>query len=334
MVIVTGATGHIGNVLVRQLLAKGEKVRVLIRPYSTEIPLEGLDVEKAYGDIRNIDDLRKAFVGVDTVYHLAALISIFPGINPELENTNIQGAKNVGQVCLELKIPKLVYTSSVHAISDHPHGQPITEEVPICPINAIGKYGKTKASATIALLDMHENQGLPVIIVQPAGVIGPYDFMPSQLGLVYDFMAQGLFLGLSGAYNFVDVRDVVQGIILASEKGKVGERYILSGHLLSIKDKKEVIDEILNRKHIYFSTPKWLCYVGAFFLSPFYKPLNLTPILTNESLEILFSNADLRYEKAQKELGYTARPFKETMKDILDWTKNNKHIWKKTNHKV
>lgn len=334
MVVVTGATGHIGNVLVRELLIKGEQVRVLIKEGSTEIPLEGLAVEKYYGDIRNKDSLRKAFAGAEKVYHLAALISIFPGINPELAEVNVQGTINVAEVCLELKIPKLIYTSSVHAIADHPHGQAITEEVPISTELAIGKYGRTKAAATLAILDMVKKENLPVIIVQPAGVIGPHDYMPSQLGLVYNMMANGLNIGMSGMYNFVDVRDVVNGIILAGEKGTIGERYILSGHLLSIKDKKKVIDEIRGKKHCYISSPKFLCYVGAFFLSPFYKPLNLIPILTYESLEILFSNADLRYDKAQKELGYTVRPFTETMNDILAWTQENKHIWKKTKHQI
>ncbi|MGL4677459.1 MAG: NAD-dependent epimerase/dehydratase family protein [Brevinema sp.] len=334
MVIVTGATGHIGNVLVRELLKQGEQVRVLIRPGSTEIPLDGLSIEKVYGDVRNIEDLRQAFQGVETVYHLAALISIFPGLNPELAEVNTQGTINVAQVCTELNTPKLVYTSSVHAIADLPHGNPITEDVPISSETAIGKYGKTKATATLAVLDMVKNQNLQAVIVQPAGVIGPHDYMPSQLGLVYDFMAQGLFLGLSGAYNFVDVRDVVQGIIAAGQKGRIGERYILSGHLMSIKDKKKVIDELLNRTHWYFSTPKWLCYLGSFFLSPLYKPFNLIPILTNESLEILFSNADLCYDKAQQELGYTVRPFKETMADILQWTRDNRHLWKLTKHKI
>ncbi len=333
MIIVTGATGHIGNVLVRELLNKGEKVRVLIRPNSTEIPLDGLDVEKVYGDIRRINDLRKAFEGVDTVYHLAALISIFPGLNPDLEEVNYIGTKNVATVCTEQKI-KLVYTSSVHAIADVPHGNPITEDVPIDPILAIGQYGKTKAKATLAVLDLVQNHGLQAVIVQPAGVIGPFDFMPSQLGLVYSMMMKGLFMGMSGEYNFVDVRDVVNGIILANKKGRIGERYILSGHLLSIKQKKEMIDEILGRKHFYISAPKFLCYVGAFFLSPLYKPFNWIPILTNESLEIVFSNADIKHDKASNELGYTVRPFKQTMTDIIQWTKENNHLWKKTRHQV
>ncbi|MGL4561674.1 MAG: NAD-dependent epimerase/dehydratase family protein [Brevinema sp.] len=334
MVVVTGATGHIGNVLVRELLKKNIRVRVLVRPGSTEIPLEGLNVEKIYGDIRNKEELKKAFEGASVVYHLAAIISIFPGIDPELEAVNIQGTKNVGEVCVELNIPKLVYTSSVHAIADQPHGQPINEDIEICITKAIGKYGRTKAAATLALLDMFKNQGLNVVMVQPAGVIGPFDYMPSQLGLVYHFMINGLFAGMNGSYNFVDVRDVVNGILLAAEKGRLGERYILSGHLLSIGDKKKMIDKVLGRKHFYIAAPKFLCYVGAFFLSPFYKPFNLTPILTYESLEILFSNADLRYDKATKELGYTVRPYEETVRDLITWIKDNKHLWKQTKHKI
>ncbi|MGL4393904.1 MAG: NAD-dependent epimerase/dehydratase family protein [Brevinema sp.] len=334
MVVVTGATGHIGNVLVRELLKKGETVRVLVRPGSTEIPLDGLNVEKVYGDIRNKEDLKKAFEGASVVYHLAAIISIFPGINPELAEVNVNGTINVAEVCSELNIPKLVYTSSVHAIADHPHGQAITEEVEICEKRAIGKYGRTKAAATLAVLDMVKNKGLNAVIVQPAGVIGPFDFMPSQLGIVYSMLMGGLPIGMDGIYNYVDVRDVVNGIMLAAEKGRIGERYILSGHLLSVADKKKMVDKVLGRKGFYVSAPKFLCYVGAFFLSPLYKPFNLIPILTYESLEILFSNADLKYDKAAKELGYTVRPYEETVTDLVAWTKENGKLWKETKHKI
>ncbi|MGL4388989.1 MAG: hypothetical protein ACRCTJ_06325, partial [Brevinema sp.] len=110
--------------------------------------------------------------------------------------------------------------------------------------------------------------------------------------------------------------------------------YILSGHLLSIADKKKMIDKILSRKGCYISAPKFLCYIGAFFLSPFYKPFNLIPLLTYESLEILFSNADLKYDKAAKELGYTVRPYEETARDLVAWIKENNRIWKQTKHKI
>jgi len=327
MVVVTGATGHIGNVLVRELLKQGKKVRVLQHNTVITHIVEELDLDIVSGDICNKDDLRKAFEGAEIVYHLAAIISIFPGINPDLERVNIQGTKNVGEICLELNIPKLVYTSSVHAIADKEHGQSITEEDPIDPQYAIGKYGRSKAVATLVLLKLVE-KGLNVVIVQPAGVIGPYDYVPSQLGIVYHFMSKGLNLGIKGGYNFVDVRDIVNGVILAGDKGRIGERYILSGHLLTIGEKKKIIDEILDRKYSFYAVPRWLCYVGAFFLSPFYRPFNLTPILTYESLEILYSNADLRYDKAKNELGYTVRPFKDTMEDTLKWIHENKHVWK------
>ncbi len=332
MIIVTGATGHIGNVLVRELLKKGEKVRVLLKHGSSELPLEGLDVEKCYGDIRNIDDLRKAFDGVDTVYHLAALISVYPLINPNLKAVNTEGTKNVGQVCLELGIKKLVYTSSVHAIQDIPIGTPITEETPISAQKALGKYGKTKAAATLALLDMHKNRGLPVVIVQPAGVIGPNDFLKSALGISYSLMMKNILIfSMPGMYNFVDVRDVVSGIIAAGEKGRIGERYILSGNIVSIKDKKKTIDKILGRKHIAIPIPKLLGFTGAIIMSPLYKVFNLPPMVTYESLKIVLSNPDIRHDKASRELGYTVRPYEDTMVDTISWLKRNQHVWKKVN---
>lgn len=326
MVVVTGATGHIGNVLVRELLKLGKKVRVLQHHTAINWVLADLDIEIINGDICNKKDLQKAFQGAEIVYHLAAIISIFPGMNANLEQVNITGTRNVGEVCLELKIPKLVYVSSVHAIADKAHGLAITEEDPIDPKCAIGKYGRTKAMATREIFHLIQ-QGLNAVIVQPSGVIGPFDYAPSQLGFVYSLMVKGLNLGVNGGYNFVDVRDVVQGILLAGEKGRIGECYILSGHMITIKEKKKMIDKILQRKHSFYAVPKWLCYIGAFFLSPFYKPFHLTPILTFESLEILYSNADLRYDKAQKELGYTVRPFEETMRDTILWIKDNQHYW-------
>lgn len=334
MVVVTGATGHIGNNLVRRLIDQGEEVRVLIHPGSTEIPLEGLNVEKVYGDVLVKDDLRKLFKGAAIVYHLAAIVSILPGQSKGLEDVNIVGAKNVGEVCLEQKIAKLLYVSSVHAIGAVPDGETITEEHPIRVDTAIGKYGQTKAAATLALLEMHKKQGLNIIIVQPSGVIGPHDYLPSQLGLVFSLFAKGLNMGVKGGYDFVDVRDLVNGIILAAEKGQMGERYILSGNFISIETKKRTVNQVLNKKSTFIAMPKFLCHLGADIFSPFYKPLNLIPVLTRESLEILYSNGVHSNDKAKNELGYSVRPYSETVTDIVHWIKDNSKIWKVTKHKI
>lgn len=333
MIVVTGATGHIGNVLVRELLKNGKKVRVLVRPGSTTIPIDDLDVEIVRGDIRDKESLKKAFQGAEKVFHLAAIISILPGANKELYDTNVNGTKNVCDVCLEQGI-KLIYTSSVHAISNRPHGEPLTEDTPVCEKTALGKYGQTKALATNYLLDAVKNKGLNAVIVHPAGVMGPYDYMPSQMGLVINAMTTWLCMGVKGAYNFVDVRDVVQGILLADQKGTIGERYILSGHILSVGDQKKMVDKVLGRKHFFVNMPKILAYFGAYIMIPFYSLLKLEPILTPESLAILFSNADLRHDKAKTKLGYTVRPFEETIQDTIEWIHQNRYLWKKTQHNI
>lgn len=333
MVVVTGATGHIGNVLVRELLKRGEKVRVLVRRQASLLPIEGLDVERIEGDICDKESLKKAFAGAAKVYHLAAIISILPRVDKELESANIQGTKNVSETCLEMGI-KMIYTSSVHAIANRPKGEALTEETPIEEAQALGRYGQTKAVATNIVRDLIKNKGLQCVIVHPAGVIGPNDFLPSQMGTVFSAMIDWMFLGMSGEYNFVDVRDIVQGILLADEKGKIGERYILSAHIASVKEMKKAVDKALKRPHWYIPMPGFLARIGAFFAEPLYAPLGIRPILTKESLDILNSNADLRNEKAKKELGWTVRPFQESVNDIVPWILENRKLWKVTKHKI
>ncbi|MGL5254604.1 MAG: NAD-dependent epimerase/dehydratase family protein [Brevinema sp.] len=323
MVLVTGATGHIGNNLVRSLIEKGENVRVLIRPNSMDLPIKGLNVERIIGDITDKESLRKAFEGVEKVFHLAAIISILPQLDKDLALVNIEGTKNVAELCIEKNI-KMIYTSSVHALPDLPHGQPITEEATIDPQKALGKYGQTKALATLSLLDLIKNKGLQCVIVHPAGVVGRHDYHPSQMGWLINAMMSWMFVGMNGVYNFVDVRDIVKGIILADSKGKIGERYILSGHIVSIGQIKSYVDKAMQRSHWYIAMPKFLVRLAAFIAEPLYGPLKIKPILTHESLDILYSNADLRNEKAIKELGWSVVPFEQTVADTVQWIKEQK----------
>ncbi|MGL5722210.1 MAG: NAD-dependent epimerase/dehydratase family protein [Brevinema sp.] len=323
MVLVTGATGHIGNNLVRSLVEKGETVRVLIHRQSDNDPLAGLNVERAIGDVTNKESLLKACEGVEKVFHLAAVISILPKLDKNLAEVNIQGTKNIAEVCIEKNI-KMIYTSSVHALPDLPHGQPITEEAPIDPEKALGKYGQTKAMATLALLDLIKNKGLQCVIVHPAGVVGRHDYHPSQMGWLIGAMMSWMFVGMSGVYNFVDVRDIVNGILLADSKGRIGERYILSGHIVSIGQIKSYVDKAMNRSNWYVPMPKFLVRLSACMAEPLYGPLKIKPILTHESLDILYSNADLRNDKAIKELGWSVVPFEDTVADTVQWIKEQK----------
>lgn len=152
MVVVTGATGHIGNVLVRELLSRGENVSVVIPPFEDTACLDGLQLEMVKGDVRQIDSLIQAFRGGDVVYHLAGVISILPGKNELLHQVNVVGTRNVVEACLKTDVRRLIYTSSIHAVKEPPHGTVIDETLPYGPDTVLGDYAKSKARATLEVL--------------------------------------------------------------------------------------------------------------------------------------------------------------------------------------
>ncbi|MEW6106136.1 MAG: NAD-dependent epimerase/dehydratase family protein [Bacillota bacterium] len=175
MVTVTGATGHIGNVLVRELLAHGQRVRALIPPFEDPAPLDGLDVEKVEGDILDVGSLVRAFKWSDVVYHLAGIVSIVSGKRDLLYRVNVVGTRNVVETCLETGVRRLVYTSSIHAIAEPPPGVVIDESLPFDPDSMAWEYDESKARATLEVLRAQDRELNPVILC-PTGVIGPYDF--------------------------------------------------------------------------------------------------------------------------------------------------------------
>jgi len=209
VVIVTGATGHIGNVLVRELLAAGTVVRVLVLPDDDKCPLAGLNVEIVYGDVTDLVSLKSAFAGAEFVFHLAGIVTIMPGMASVLERVNVGGMRNVIAACRASGVHRLVYTSSIHAIAEPPHGTVIDESQPFDPDRVLGDYARSKARATLLLLGEVRKGGLDAIICCPTGVIGPWDYGISNIGqLILDFASGHLKSYVSGAYDFVDVRDV------------------------------------------------------------------------------------------------------------------------------
>lgn len=323
LTVITGATGHIGNVLVRELLKNKERVRVILLKEEPTFPIDSLNVEKFYGNIVDKESLRIAFEGADTVYHLASKISILP--NENLDKVNIDGTKNVADLCLEMNI-KLLYVSSVQAISVFRNREVIDENNVMDENYIIGNYGKTKAKATKYVLYLVKEKHLKAIIVHPSAVVGPNDYLFSNIGVSILAIMKGLFTLMDTECNYVDVRDAVRGIILACEKGHYGERYILSGVRVSLKEEKRLIDKTLCRPHWYINIPKFLVRFIAFVLTPLYKPLNIKPFLTTESLEILYLNPEFINNKAKNELGWSIRSFEETIKDTVYWIKNNKKL--------
>ena len=230
MIVVTGATGHIGNVLVRELIARGQTVRALVLPNDDARPLLGLNAEIIYGDVTNLQSLESAFDGADLVFHLAGIVTIMFGMKNVLDRVNVGGVRNVVAACRATGVHRLINTSSIHAIAEPPHGTLIDEPQPFDPDRVLGDYARSKARATLLLLDEVRKGGLNAIICCPTGVIGPWDYGISNIGqLILDFASGHLKSYVRGAYDFVDVRDVARGLILAAEKGQSGRHYIFSG---------------------------------------------------------------------------------------------------------
>jgi dihydroflavonol-4-reductase len=322
-IVVTGATGHIGNVLVRELLAKGEKVRALVPPFENDLPIRGLNVEIMSGDVCDAVSLNSAFQGADAVYHLAGIIAIIPGKDELLRRVNVEGTRNVVDACLAAGVGRLVYTSSIHAIQEPPQGIVINETFPVDPDNVIGPYARSKAQATLEVRKGME-RGLNSVIVHPTGVIGPFDFKISEMGqLVLDFIRGKLKAYMDGAYDFADVRDVAHGMTLACSKGRAGESYILSGERVSIKRIMEVLEETSGIKAPKFKVPGWLAHTAGKLVPIYSRIARSKPLFTDYSVDVLRSNSRVTSEKARVELGYKPRSVQESICDSVAWFLKN-----------
>lgn len=320
MLVVTGATGLLGNVLLRGLTARGAApVRALVRPSSDLTAIAGLDVETVPGDVRDPASLLAAFAGADMVFHLAGIVSIERGGLPRLHETNVEGTRNVLAACRAAGVRRLVHCSSIHAFVVPQGGACMTETSAIDPDRAQGAYDRTKAEATLLVLEA-VRQGLDAVMVFPTAVIGPYDFRPSHTGELVLAAAQGrLGAYVDGAYNFVDVRDVAQGLMAAAEKGRSGEGYILAGHNVTVRELLLSIEAVSGTPAPHLHLPFGLVRALSFLIPAYYWATRQKPLFTTYSLDVISSGCTMTNEKAERELGYHPRPFAETMEDTVRW---------------
>ncbi len=319
MILVTGATGHIGNVLVRELVRRGHSVRTLLLPGEDLTPLQDLPVERLEGDVLDPASLEAAVRGVSEVFHLAGLISILPGMRPLLHRVNVVGTQNMLKASRQAGVRRFIYTSSIHAIAPTPPGILIDERLPFDPEQTWGDYDRTKAEATLEVRRAAA-EGLDAVIVCPTGVIGPYDYRRSEMGqFLIDCARPGPKLYVDGAYDFVDVRDVAEGHILACERGRTGESYILSGSRLTVRRIIALVERVTGAVGPHLRLPFWLASLAARFTPLYYRLTRARPRFTPYSLHTLLSNSWISAAKAQRELGYRSRPAEITIADTLAW---------------
>ena len=318
MILVTGAAGHIGNVLVRELVNDGNDVRALVLPGEDVTSLESLSVEIMEGNVLDPQALDRAMRGVDLVFHLAGIISIMPGQDDLMRRVNVDGTRNVLAAAQKAQVKRLVYTSSIHALSRDWKGK-IDESVPFDPNNQAGGYDRTKAQASLAVLET-VRQGLNAVIVCPTGVVGPYDYRGSEMGdLLRSWLRLRPHFLIEGAYDFVDVRDVARGQILACQHGKTGEVYILSGGRVRLMEMKQMVQDVLGKHSMTIKIPTWLAKFASLFTPLYYKLTRQVPKFTEYSLETVQSNSDISNQKAKNELGYSPRDLMTTISDTVRW---------------
>lgn len=317
LVTVTGASGHLGASLVRALLSRGLKVRALV--HCNTRALEGLDIERVTGDILDPDSLKQAFTGTDVVFHLAARISIVSWDRKQVEAVNIAGVKNVVAACIATGVKRLIHTSSFHAIKQEPLDEPLDESRPLLDAGYFLPYNNSKAEGE-RIVRNAVAKGLNAVIITPTGMIGPYDFRPSHFGASLLAMAKAKLPALVDAgLNWVDTRDVAEGMIRACEHAKTGAKYILSGHWVTLSDIAQQVTDITGAKALQVMLPMWLARTGAPLAALFDRIRGRRPLFTPISMKELESNKNISHAKASKELGYEPRPLQQTIADTVDW---------------
>jgi len=321
-IALTGASGHIGTNLCRKLLDNDHDLRVLTSKYTDS--LEGLDLEFVKGDLLNMTSLRELADGAEVLIHLAATISL--NGDQQVLDTNVVGTKNVLDVVKSCKIKRLLHFSSIHALVHQPLDQPLDEERSLAVSDHI-IYNQSKAIAEELVLHAAES-GLDAVIINPTSVMGPNDFKPSLIGQAIIQLCKGKIPALiPGGYDWVDVRDVVEGTIKAMENGRSGQTYLLSGHFKTLPELYEQIKLIYGMNKKLPVIPFWLAEVGVPFLKAWARISGNKPLYTRESIEILkTSHSIISSKKARNELGFKSRPFDDTLRDTIDWYRENNYL--------
>jgi dihydroflavonol-4-reductase len=323
MNVITGIAGFVGGNLARALLAQGQEVRGLI--HKDDRAVAGLDIQRVSGDLHDLESLKRAFQKADMVFHLAASITL-DGVWSRLEAVNVTGTRNVVEACLAAGVRRLVHCSSIHAFEQAPLDQPLDETRPL----AVGRhhpvYDRSKAAAELEVQKGQE-RGLEVVILNPTAILGPYDFKPSYLGKAILAMARGELPALvEGGFDWVDVRDVVFGMIQAAQGAPNGSKYLISGHWRSVVDLSKRVAEFTYTSPPRLTAPLWLAYLGLPFIHLLSHFNHKEQLYTRFSLQTLKSNRLISHDRATRELDYRPRPFEESIADTISWFQANGYL--------
>ena len=325
-VLVTGASGFVGAAMARKVLARGFKLKVLMRPTASRANVEGLDVEIVTGDMRDPQSMTAALQGVRYLFHVAADYRLWARDPSEIARNNLDGAKATMTGALKAGVERVVYTSSVAALKPG-HGEAVDETSRHTPETVIGAYKLSKLLAEREVERMIAEEGLPAVIVAPSTPIGPRDIKPTPTGRIIVEAATGRMPAfVDTGLNLVHVDDVAEGHFLALEQGRVGENYILGGEDVTLAQMLADIAMLAGRRAPKTKLPRGPLFPLAYAAEAVARITGKEPMLTADALRMSRYQMYFSSAKAMRELGYAARPYREGLKDAHAWFGANGYL--------
>ncbi|MEN6466808.1 MAG: hopanoid-associated sugar epimerase [Syntrophaceae bacterium] len=325
--LVTGATGFIGSAVSRKLVSAGHDVRALVRAGSNRKNLTGLPVEIVEGDLRDSRSLEKAVRGCVAVFHVAADYRLWAPRPGDFYETNVTGTRNLVTAAAGERVERIVYTSSVAVLGLNTDGSPADEETPVSLSDMIGHYKRSKFLAEAEVRRLAQEPGMPVVIVNPSTPVGPGDIKPTPTGRIIVDAASGRMPAyVDTGLNFVHVDDVAEGHLLAMERGRPGERYILGGANMSLKEALAEIASLAGRRPPRIRLPHGLVLAFAAASEGWSLISRCEPRVCMTGARLSCRKMYFSAEKARRELGYGTRPVTEGFRDAISWFRQNGYI--------
>ena len=329
-ILVTGATGFVGSAVARQLVARGEAVRVLVRAASDRRNIADLPVEVVEGDLRDGASLARAVRGCRALFHVAADYRIWVPRPDEIYETNVAGSTRLLRAAAEAGVTRMVYTSSVAVLGLRPDSTPADEETPVSLDHMIGHYKRSKFQAEAAVRRLVGEEGLPVVIVNPSTPIGPHDIKPTPTGRMIVEAATGRMPAfVDTGLNVVHVDDVAAGHLLAFDRGTIGERYVLGGENLTLREILAEIAHLSGRRPPRVCLPHNLVLPIAYGAQAWARLSGREPFATVDGVRMARKKMYFSSAKAAAKLGYQARPAGEALADAVRWFRAAGYIAKK-----
>lgn len=331
-VLLTGGTGFVGSHVARLLVERGVSVRALTRPNSRRDNLERLDprlLTCVSGDLTDASSLREAVKGCDALYHVAADYRLWAADPQELYRANVEGTRHLLQAALDADVQKVVYTSTVGALGIPKNGEPGNEETPVSEANMIGHYKRSKFLAEEEARSFVA-KGLPVVITNPSTPVGEQDIKPTPTGqIIVDFLNRRLPAYVDTGLNLIDVRDVAEGTLLAGERGRPGERYILGNQNMTLKAMLDLLAEITGLPAPKVQMPYGVAWAAVGLENVIAnRILHRPPAHPFEGVKMARYKMFFDPAKAVRELGLPQSPVRDALARAVDWFRANGYITK------